>query len=253
MSVRKTTSWVVGFIATVTIGSAALVGLNAAIASSGDAGSPRLEEGSVIRSAFVVGRGLNENGAPDEVFAENWLKVGAGDDEDSLRATVTDSAGTVLQDGIRSKESGESETFVRDTGEVLRAARPSEISALMWSESSIANALLKEGFELVEEIQVVGIQASVFEQRAGLVGEMPEELFQTAGLDQAAATGIVRRVFVGTDPFGVDLGEEAGYLLSDGTEFIPYYRRITTWEVVNSEASARVFEWSPSAAGEVIR
>lgn len=249
----KTLSWKAALVAVVALGTTALLGLNMVTASSGVANSSQISQGTVVRSSFVVGKGVATDGTVGEITTDYWLRVGPQGQEESLRATLKDSEGAVLQDGIRHRSDGISETYFYDSDEVVQTQRPQSVDAVMWSEDSIANELLRNGFALIGETQIAGLTANIFEQTTDIQNETSSELFLAAGIDPKLVTHAVRRVYIGADPFGVDLGEEAGYVLSDGSEFIPYYRRITTWQIVNSDVSAGLFEWSPSAAREAIR
>ena len=250
---KKAPSWKAALVAAIGIGSVAVLGMNVAAAMSGAESEATFSEGTVIRSSFVIGRGVTENGTPDEVTTESWLKVGPQGEEESLRETVRNASDSVLQDAIRRRVDSKSETYLADIGETVTSARPESVRAVMWSEDSVANELLRNGFELTGQTQLAGLTANVFEQATDIEGELPEALLQAAGIDPQLVAGVVRRVYIGADPFGTDLGEEAGYVLSDGAEFTPYYRRITAWEIVNSEVPAGLFEWSPSVAREAVR
>ena len=77
--------------------------------------------------------------------------------------------------------------------------------------------------------------------------DFPPELFAGTGIDPSEVTTAVRRVFIASDPFGVDLGEEMSLVLSDGTEFTPYYRKVVSWETT-TEAPSGMFDWSPEVS-----
>lgn len=89
--------------------------------------------------------------------------------------------------------------------------------------------------------------ALVNEKREALSEQSHYVLFLAAGLRVDDITGVVRRVFVGSEPFGVDLGEESGYVFSDSSEFLPYNRRSIVWEALD-EAPPGAVEWSSSTA-----
>ncbi len=244
--------WLFAPVLVLTVTGTALLGLSVAVAMPGSAAAPPFDEGSVIRSSFVIGRGIQAGNVPDEVTANYWMLVGADGEEKSMKATLTDETGALTQEGIRHRADGNASTYVRETGEVINTERPQGLSVVMWSQDSVKRELLDEGFELIGETVIAGVPAQVFEQKTDSHETPSGELFEVSGIDPKQVTGVVRRVYVGSQPFGVDLGEEGGYLLENGSEFIPYYRRVTAWEVLN-EAPAGTFEWSPSVAGEVTR
>lgn len=222
---------------------AVLVGVGAVRAATHQGGAS-LAAGNVIESSFVIGRGPSV----EEITAQYWALVGQGGEEEALRARLVSLDGAVLQDGVRRRADGYGATYHADTGEVVRTPRSPNSPVLMWTPDSVKRGLLDGGYELVESTARAGVPTLAYEKRSPATGRPPFELLEVAGISSDDIVATVRRVFVGSEPFGVDLGEEAGYVLSDGTEFIPYYRRIATWEVLDG-APAGVFDWSPPGAG----
>lgn len=234
--------WLLALFIIVTAMGAVVVGVNSVRAAQ--PGAQPFGAGTVVESSFLIGRGPLD----EEITANYWVLVGQDREEEALRARLITRTGTVLQEGLRRRGDGYGVTHFAQTGDVVRTRRPPRASAAMWSPDSIRRELSDNGYELVESAPQAGLATLAYERRAPLLGSPPAELFAAGGIGLDDVVGTVRRVFIGNDPFGIDLGEEAGYVLSDGSEFIPYYRHITQWEILD-RAPAGVFDWSPPAAG----
>jgi hypothetical protein len=122
--------------------------------------------------------------------------------------------------------------------------RPRSLPAVMWTASSVRQQLEAAGFRSAGDVTVAGLAGTRYEKREPFVyqatpGIDPRSEYP-APVDQLRTA--VRRAFVGRNPFGTDLGEEAGYEDHAGRFYPALYRRLTLYEVLD-QAPADVFVW----------
>lgn len=68
--------WLLSLIAITVVGTVTALGIGAAHAADGSEQSPAFDEGTVLRSSFLISRGIDTDGEIEEVTADYWLRVG---------------------------------------------------------------------------------------------------------------------------------------------------------------------------------
>ncbi|HXF52266.1 MAG TPA: hypothetical protein VNM43_11350 [Dehalococcoidia bacterium] len=204
--------------------------------------------GQVIHRALEYSTVSPETGELEVKREEEWTLVGQNDTVSKLRVFLRDSEGRLLQDGfIDGARMQISTHFASDDRTVTRPA-PQAPPVLMWTESKIQTQLLNEGFALRGEATVAGQAAKLYERVSAFSPAPGESIDEYALFRQfVGPTNVVQRVYVGTQPFGLDMGEEAFYRDSKGTIYPAFSRRVTLFELVDqADAPAGVFDWPPT-------
>lgn len=184
----------------------------------------------------------------------SWILVSDDRTVSKARFQMMDRRGAIIQDGYVDSDGSVAGTYFGPgqplEGQTLVRQADDAIPAIMWTDDAIERTLLDNGFIEIGSSTIAGHEAQVYERIASFefTGGKPEE---GVTIDDFPYFGqfvgeaeVVHRVYVGIDPKGVDLGEEAFYRDSRANEFLSFARRVTTLEAMDkSAAPVGIFEW----------
>jgi hypothetical protein len=207
------------------------------------------------------------------VRTESWQLIDAGGKIAFARTRTYDAAGRLESESAFEGAHMVAHHIVYGPPEHrwTASAGPRAHEPLMWTEHSIQEQLLGRGFRVKGQAVIAGLSATVYERRQPfLPGLPPTPSPPTAAptvapvtptqatappipspvpaVPQARLRTTVRRVYVGREPLGLDLGEETGHEDDAGTFHLAMYRKPLRYEVLRPEAvPADVFQWPPTA------
>ena len=207
--------------------------------------------GGVVRIVFAWTRGAPI--ALEELRTETWLRIGGDGRIDAARNRTTDALGRLEYESFF-----EGAAHRAHHAQLLPAPRhwsdtpgPRAREAVMWTEESVQDRLLRDGYRAAGTETIAGRRATRYERR------MPFVYNPAQGFDSdvffpvpvAALRATVTLVYVGRDPLGIDLGE-AHYLVDDrGSQHPAGHRRALVHEDLRPEqVPAGAFDWPHRAA-----
>lgn len=202
--------------------------------------------GQVIHSEIEYSTVSPETAGLDMKREEYWTLVGDNNTVSKLRVFLRDSTGRLLQDGFIDGDGTQVSTHFVSDGRTVSRRVPEAPSLLMWTQSEVQEKLLNQGFSLVGQTVIAGWPAEIYE-RVSPFALAPGESVDQYSLfrDFEGPTQSVQRVYIGTRPYGLDLGEEGFYRDSTGKTHLSFSRHVTTLEIVDqADAPAGVFDWA---------
>lgn len=207
--------------------------------------------GQVIHTVFLHSSG--NPGALTESRQETWSLIGGDGNVWRSRVQVTDHLGRLEQEGFSDAERDATVNVqllplgpwlpsvpgrAREGPVIRLSPRPDPVRPVMWTAQAIREQLEARGLRAAGSVTVAGVPGTRYEAREPV--QVSADVRYPLAPAELRTT--VRRVYVGRDPFGADLGEAHGYEDRQGRFHAAQYRRLVVYEVVD-DAPGGTFEW----------
>ncbi|HEV2124858.1 MAG TPA: hypothetical protein VGW38_19085 [Chloroflexota bacterium] len=207
---------------------------------------PWPEPGHVLHIVFAT----YSSGTPEEVRTEHWKLIGEDRTIVHTRARSYDAAGRLETDSFGVTAERKAYHVYHDVNHGPQPRRfenqlgPRAPEPVMWTNASLQQ-LLSHGFRASGRVVVAGIAGTVYERRKPISQAAPTAQEQAVvPVPPSALRAFVHRVYVGHEPFGLDLGEEAGYEDLHGQLHPVFYRKLVLHEMLPaSEVPPDAFDW----------